>query len=235
MKNIFKIHKTGLIDYQKCWDIQKQLFDHVLQNKLQGKEESINHLILCEHPHVYTIGKNGNLSNLLVQENFLEQIQAKVYHIDRGGDITYHGPGQIVGYPIMNLEKAKIKIKDYIFLLEETIIKTLAYFGIEAGRIESATGVWYNDKVLGKKNKLCAIGVKTSHWVTMHGFALNVNTNLDYFSYINPCGFTDKGVCSMKTLLGNEIDIQTVINEILRNFEDCFQASFLPVEAFDNE
>ena len=166
-------------------------------------------LIFVEHPHVYTLGKSGSENNLLLDYIQLQAKEASFYRIDRGGDITYHGPGQIVGYPIFDLEVIKIGLKDYIYRLEEAIIRTVGEFGIQASRLEGGTGVWLDPEINGKARKICAIGVKASRYVTMHGFAFNVNTDLTYFNNINPCGFTDKGVTSLEKELGGMQDIES--------------------------
>jgi lipoyl(octanoyl) transferase len=211
----FKDYQT--IDYQTAWNNQEALFQKIIQAKKEGKPTyDLETVFLCEHPHVYTLGKNGQASNLLINEDFLKNINATFYKIDRGGDITYHGPGQLVGYPIIDLENHGNSLKGYIHNMEEAIIQVLAHFGIEGARLEGATGVWL-DVNSSKVRKICAIGVRASHFVTMHGFALNVNTDLTYFNYINPCGFVDKGVTSMQKELGRSIDMEEV-KGVFRNF-----------------
>ena len=207
----------GLMDYQEAWDYQEILFHDIKNAKVRNLDlplcESLpkmDFLLFCEHPHVYTIGKSGKIDNLLINENQLKEKGASVYHSNRGGDITYHGPGQIVGYPILDLEDFGHGIKSYIIDLEQSIINLLADYGIVGTRLEGATGVWLDINKPGKTRKICAMGVRASRHVVMHGFALNVNTNLDYFGYINPCGFTDKGVTSLQNELGKEIDIEEV-------------------------
>ena len=180
--------------------------------------------MLCEHPHVYTLGKSGAAANLLISDDFLKRIGATYHKIDRGGDITYHGPGQIVGYPIIDLEKFGVSLKGYIHKIEEMVIRTVAEYGIMGERLDGATGVWLDTKIPGKARKICAIGVKASRFITMHGFALNVNTNLDYFSYINPCGFVDKGVTSIERELGKIVDFDEVKKVIAKKFEEVFGA-----------
>ncbi len=189
--------------YAEAWEQQQTLFNNKIQAKMQGEKPSCD-FILVEHLPVYTLGKHGKESNMLLSEEALRNIGAQLYHIDRGGDITYHGPGQITGYPIFDLEQFGIGLKQYIFNIEEVIIRVLADYGIRGFRIEGATGVWVGN------NKICAIGVRASRYVTMHGFALNVNTDLRYFSYINPCGFTDKGVTSLQQELGRELPLDEV-------------------------
>ncbi len=189
--------------YAEAWKMQECLFHNKIQAKMRGERPSCE-FILVEHLPVYTLGKHGKESNMLLQEEALRQIGAELYHIDRGGDITYHGPGQITGYPIFDLEQLGVGLKQYIYNIEEVIIRVLADYGIQGGRVDGATGVWVGN------NKICAIGVRASRYVTMHGFALNVNTDLRYFSYINPCGFTDKGVTSLQRELGYEVPIEEV-------------------------
>ena len=212
MKNEVQYIDWGLIDYKEAWDKQTTLF-----NQLVDRKTSQQHFIFCEHPHVYTLGKNGQQNNLLIDPNFLDQIGATYYHIDRGGDITYHGPGQIVGYPILDLQRHNLSLKDYVHCLEEAIIRTLADYKIEASRMDKATGVWLD---VGGANprKICAIGVRAKQYVTMHGFALNVNTDLSYFSHINPCGFLDKGVTSLSQELQRPIDTEDIKRKIFRHF-----------------
>ena len=193
-----KFQNLGLIDFKKAWDFQEELFAGVLANRTNAVEKNLGYLLFCEHPHVYTIGKSGNNTNLLISDEMLKQIEATYYHINRGGDITYHGPGQLVAYPIFDIEALKINLKSYIDKLEEVIIETLSGFGINASRLDGATGVWLDVGKPGRERKICAIGVRASRYITMHGLAFNVNTNLDYFNYINPCGFVDKGVTSMQ-------------------------------------
>lgn len=215
-------HPLGMIDYKEGWDYQEKLFDEVIENKNKGVEPFTHHLIFCEHPHVYTLGKSGNENNLLVNYIQLQAKQASFYKINRGGDITYHGPGQLVGYPILSLEHLKIGVKEYIHLLEEVIIRTIEHFGLKGERLKGATGVWLETNHPQKVRKICAIGVRCSHWVTMHGFALNVNTDLSYFQYINPCGFTDKAVTSLEKELGNKIDFQQVSNIALKELLNVY-------------
>lgn len=198
----------GLIPYDRSWTHQTELFDALIAAKLAGLPYQ-NEIIFCEHPHVYTLGRSGRANNILLGEDQLKAIDATLYRIDRGGDVTYHGPGQLVCYPILNLEEFKLGLKEYIHLLEEAVIRVCATYGITADRMEKATGVWL-DVNLPSARKICAIGVRSSHYVTMHGLALNVNTNLHYFNYIHPCGFIDKGVTSLEKELGHKIDMQEV-------------------------
>ena len=220
----------GLIDYKEAWDIQEDRLALVVKEKLEagkaagnGSSSENQVVFFCEHPHVYTLGKSGQNQNLLIPDAFLEKINATFYRIDRGGDITYHGPGQIVGYPIIDLEALNIKVKDYVGGLEEMVIRTLADYGIKSGRLDAATGVWLDTGVPGKTRKICAIGVRVSRYVTMHGFALNVNTDLRYFQYINPCGYTDKGVTSMQQEAGRKIETGDVRKKLKEKFSEVFQ------------
>ena len=173
----------------------------------QGGHEYLNRIVFCEHPHVYTLGRSGKERNMLLSEGQLQRIGATYYHIDRGGDITYHGPGQQVCYPILNLEDFGLGLKEYVHLLEEAVIGVCASYGIVAGRVDKATGVWLEGDT-SRARKICAIGVRSSHYVTMHGLAFNVNTDLRYFSYINPCGFVDKGVTSLQKELGHDVPME---------------------------
>ena len=201
------------IDYKEAWDLQKSIFELRYQQKVDDV------FLLLEHPHTYTLGKTADEKNLVGNEEYLNKNKISVYDIDRGGDITYHGPGQIVGYPILNLAHFKKDIHWYLRTLEELIINTLAQLGLKAQRNKGLTGVWINNR------KICAIGIKTSRWVTMHGFALNVNTNLDYFNLIVPCGISDKGVTSISHELGNTIEQNNVINILISQFQDIFQVN----------
>ena len=208
-----KFIDLGKKDYKETWDYQETLFsqtvDKKIQNRKVGPEEQMpteNYLIFVEHPHVYTLGKSGELSHLLLDEKGLEEKEATFYKINRGGDITYHGPGQLVGYPILDLENFFTDIHKYLRLLEEAIILTLADYGIEAGRIEGLTGVWLDHIEQKNPRKICAMGVKSSRWVTMHGFAFNLNANLEYFGNIVPCGIADKAVTSLHLELGRPVD-----------------------------
>ena len=200
----------GVIEYGEAWNYQEERFNLLVDYKRnpQGKDFPGQHLLFCEHPHVYTLGKSGDEANLLIREEFLKKIKATYFKTNRGGDITYHGPGQIVGYPIVDLETLGIGLKQYITLLEEAIIELLHNHGITATQMDGATGVWLDVDHPVKARKISAIGVRSSRFITMHGFALNVNTNLDYFTYINPCGFETKGVTSMEKELGGPLDFE---------------------------
>jgi lipoyl(octanoyl) transferase len=221
--NQIEFKDLGLIEYSAAWDYQRLCFDKAWQDKKDKIENNPSqYLLFCEHSHVYTIGKSGNDGNLLVNEYQLKSYGATLFHIDRGGDITYHGPGQIVAYPIFDLQRMKIGVKDYVHKLEEVVIRTLEKYGINAGRLEGATGVWL-DSDTPKARKICAIGVKASHFITMHGFAFNINTDLNFFNYINPCGFTDKGVTSLSKELKKPINLEEVKQEVKSNFFKIFE------------
>lgn len=217
----FSYQDLGRIVYAKALDIQTEKFNALLAAKAKG-EKGRNELLFCEHDPVLTIGKSGKDSNLLIPEVRLQALGVSYYHINRGGDITYHGPGQITGYPIFDLETWHIGLKQYIYRLEETIIRFLALYGLKGERLEGATGVWLDPFVVGKARKICAIGVKSSRFVTMHGFALNINTDLNYFSLINPCGFTDKGVTSLAKELGKEQDFEEAKRQLVALFREVF-------------
>ncbi len=225
------VHFTdlGLIDYKEAWDFQEKLFGQVVKQKLANRDQPENqqvlpenHLVFCAHPHVYTLGKSGAESNLLVNEEQLHDLHATFYKINRGGDITYHGPGQIVGYPILDLDQFFTDIHKYLRFLEEVIIKTLAEYGIKGDRYEGYTGVWLDPTDPIKARKICAMGVRASRWVTMHGWALNVNSDLSYFSNIVPCGIDDKAVTSMEKELGHKIDEAEVKAKLKLHFEEMF-------------
>ena len=211
----------GLIDYKLAWEQQEAIFAEAVGRKL-NRQTAENLLILCEHPHVYTLGKSGKEQNLLLDQPRLREKNAAFVQTNRGGDITYHGPGQIVGYPIFDLESFGIGLKQYIFNLEESIINFLGTYNIESARLNGAAGVWLDAETKNAR-KICAIGVRSSHFVTMHGFALNVNTQLDYFNYINPCGFTDKGVTSMEKELGQKTDMENAKKRLRKEMEKVFE------------
>lgn len=224
----------GLKDYKETWDFQAVVFDELVNSKknasLKGDSGNNSHpgtLIFVEHPHVYTLGKSGIENNLLLDSMQLRSQGVTFYRTDRGGDITYHGPGQIVGYPIFDLEAIRIGLKDYIFRLEEAIIRTVGEYGIEAGRLIGGSGVWLDPEIKGKARKICAIGVKASRFVTMHGFAFNVNTDLAYFNNINPCGFTDKGVTSLSRELGKTQDIDMARSRVKENLREVFDLKWI--------
>lgn len=214
-------HDLKTIPYAQAWHYQQQLFDETLSLKAVGQPTQ-DHLIFCEHPHVITIGKHGKQENLLFDERLLDNRGVSLYHIDRGGDVTYHGPGQLVGYPVFDLENFGIGLRQYICNLEEIIIRLVALYGITAGRLAGAAGVWIDMDKPTQTRKIAAIGVRSSRYVTMHGFALNVNTDLSYFSLINPCGFVDKGVTSMGKELGYKVDMEEVKMRMKQLFEEVF-------------
>jgi len=218
-----KLHQNGLTDYKKAWEIQKKLFTGNFEIKTGKRRGSTsNHLFLLEHPHVYTLGNSGDERNLLLDKEMLKTKNASFYKVERGGDITYHGPGQLVGYPVFDLDKLNISIKDFVFNIEEMLIQTVARHGITATRLEGATGVWLDAGSKTKARKIAAIGMKISKKVSMHGFALNVNTNLDYFDYIIPCGLHDKGVTSLKKELNREISMEAVRSDLIEAFKEVF-------------
>lgn len=223
MRN-FNYEDVGIKDYKACWDYQEEILNSIVsQKKATGLPVRENRFLLVEHPHVYTLGKSGDENNLLVHGDFLKKIDAVFYKINRGGDITYHGPGQLVGYPIIDLEYYKIGVRQYIEKMEEAIIATIAEYGLEGSRKEDATGVWLDAEKPAKARKICAIGVRVSRFVTMHGFALNVNTDLRYFSYINPCGFLSTGVTSLERELGRKADMQEVKEIVKTKFDAIFE------------
>jgi lipoyl(octanoyl) transferase len=223
------VQDLGLKDYKETWEYQEALFKEIIDIKIKNRREDAglktpNHLLFVEHPHVYTLGKSGDFENLLVTEEYLEDIGASFYKINRGGDITYHGPGQIVGYPILDLENFFTDIHKYLRFLEEMVILTLAEYGIKAERSPGETGVWL-DVGTPFARKICAMGVRASRWVTMHGFALNVNTDLGYFDNMIPCGIRGKAVTSLNVELGKaEVNIEEVKEKLLKHFAQLFGA-----------
>lgn len=217
----------GTVDYKECWDYQQRIFDALVAAKGAESADAVQTLILCEHPHVYTLGKSGHEENMLINGDLLSRIGATYYRIDRGGDITYHGPGQLVGYPILDLDRLGLGLKEYIHALEEAIIETVAEYGIKGGCSEGATGVWLEPDEKGGLRKVSAIGVKSSRFVTMHGFSLNVNAHLEYFTYINPCGFTDRGVTSMEKELGEEVNMDGVKKVFCEKFAKIFKVHLI--------
>jgi len=226
------VQDLGPKDYKEAWDYQEVLFKGIFDLKAKNRKEkkalkTPNYLLFVEHPHVYTLGKSGDIKHLLLREQQLAQKEISFYRINRGGDITYHGPGQIVGYPILDLENFFTDIHKYLRLLEETMILTLKEYGISAGRSEGETGVWL-DAGTPFARKISAMGVRASRWVTMHGFALNVNTDLSYFNHIVPCGIKGKAVTSLSAEMGEkEISVAAVKEKILRHFSQLFEASFV--------
>ena len=224
-----QLQDLGLKDYKETWEYQESLFAAIIDIKIKNRREALgaqtpNHFLFVEHPHVYTLGKSGDLDNLLIPQDKLAAIGATFYKINRGGDITYHGPGQVVGYPILDLENFFTDIHKYLRLLEEMVILTLAQYGIKAERSEGETGVWL-DPGTPFARKICAMGVRASRWVTMHGFALNVNTDLGYFDHMIPCGIKDKAVTSMNLELGlKQVSTQEVKTSLLKHFLALFKA-----------
>jgi lipoyl(octanoyl) transferase len=229
---IFK--DLGVMDYKACWDYQEQLFNETIQQKItnrnllpQQQTQTPNYLLFVEHPHVYTLGKSGSEKNLLVNQTQLNEQHATYYKINRGGDITYHGPGQLVAYPILDLDNFFTDIHHYLRLLEETIILTLKHYGIESGRSKGETGVWLEVENELKARKICAMGVRCSRWVTMHGWGFNVNSNLNYFNNIIPCGIENKAVTSLNKELGHEVNMAEIKEKLKSNFATLFEAEFV--------
>lgn len=227
--------QLGLVDYQQAWDYQEKLFAETVALKIQNRKQPVeeqqltpNYLLFCQHPHVYTLGKSGEEAHLLLNKEQLEKADATYYKINRGGDITYHGPGQLVGYPILDLDNFFTDIHQYLRLLEEAVILTLRDYGIEAGRIKGLTGVWLDHIQQDNPRKICALGVKSSRWVTMHGFAFNVNTNLSYFGNIVPCGISDKAVTSLQHELGRELDMPEVEKLLGNHIANLFEMELIP-------
>ncbi len=236
MENITFQH-LHTIEYKQAWDLQEKYLaenleikkrnrDRELQARHDEKEETKQYFFLCEHLPVFTLGKSGHIENLLVNNEYLKQKGISFFKTNRGGDITFHGLGQIVGYPILDLEKIKPDIVLYMRNLEEIIIRTIAEYGIKGERSQGETGVWIDTTIPHKARKICAMGVKTSRWITMHGFALNVNTDLSYFDLIIPCGIQNKQVTSMQKELGHELNVQEVEEKIKKHFKDVFQVDF---------
>lgn len=232
MNKTVRLQDLGLKDYKETWEYQESLFNEILDLKIRNRREEINletpnHFLFVEHPHVYTLGKSGDFDNLLISEKQLAEKGATFYKVNRGGDITYHGPGQIVGYPILDLDNFFTDIHKYLRFLEEVIILTLADYGVSASRSAGETGVWL-DVGTPFARKICAMGVRASRWVTMHGFALNVNVDLGYFDNMIPCGIRGKAVTSLNVELGvSEVDADEVKNRIKKHFMSLFEAEFL--------
>ena len=225
-KNVL-LQDLSLKDYKETWDYQSELLQKIVDTKISNRRENTtkptkNHFLFVEHPHVYTLGKSGDFSNLLLNENQLKAKGATFYKINRGGDITYHGPGQIVGYPILDLENFFTDIHKYLRLLEETIILTIAEYGLKGVRSDGETGVWL-DVGTPFARKICAMGIRSSRWVTMHGFALNINTDLGYFDNIIPCGIRGKAVTSLEAELNKKVDVEEVKAKILKHFKALFE------------
>jgi lipoyl(octanoyl) transferase len=222
------------MDFKACWNFQESLFNDTVAQKITNRNlepqqqiETKNHLLFVEHPHVYTLGKSGDASHLLINDNQLEEKKATYYKINRGGDITYHGPGQLVGYPILDLDHFFTDIHKYLRLLEETIILTLDEYGIKAGRSKGETGVWLDEDNVFKARKICAMGVRCSRWVTMHGWGFNVNSDLNYFSNIIPCGIQDKAVTSLNKELGEEVDMIEIKEKLKKHFSVLFECKLI--------
>lgn len=222
-----ELHDLGLIEYGNAWQMQKELFHLAIQEKIDGKHPK-HHLLICEHPHVYTLGKSANQSNLLLSQAELKQKAIDVFDIERGGDITYHGPGQIVVYPIFDLEPMHLGVKKFVYNIEECIIRTLREYGIESERIDDRIGIWIG-KGSNNERKIAAIGIKCSRHITMHGLALNVNTDLGLFNNIIPCGIQDKAVCSMETELNRKIDMAELKQVLLQQFSSIFEIKLLSI------
>lgn len=239
----------GLMDYQSAWDYQEQLLQENVRRKSEAGSRRLevgviqsgiglqtsglntqNHLLFVEHPPVYTLGKSGNMENVLINEEMRSAKGIEFFRTNRGGDITFHGPGQIVGYPILDLEKFGTDIGKYLRNIEEVIILTLANYGIKAGRSPGETGVWLDPDIKGGERKIAAIGVRSSRWITMHGFAFNVNTDLSHFNYIIPCGISNKQVTSLEKELGGKIDFKEAKEKVKENFEKVFDVELLTVE-----
>ena len=224
------IHRLGLIDYKQAWDYQENLFKEIVDLKIKNRNEATNilpqnHLVFCEHPNVYTLGKSGKEDHLLLDKKGLLDNDVSFYKINRGGDITYHGPGQLVVYPIFDLEQFFTDIHKYMRLLEEAVIITLQEYGIIAQRMEGQTGVWLGVGSI-EARKICAMGVKSSRWVTMHGLGFNVNSDLRYFDHIIPCGISDKSVTSMANELGEKVDMKELSNKLLVNMSNLFEFTY---------
>ncbi|TAH25428.1 MAG: lipoyl(octanoyl) transferase LipB [Cytophagales bacterium] len=222
----------GLISYAQAFEFQSEVFNTIVSTKITNRDldpqlqvATSNYLIICEHPHVFTLGRSGKQANLLLNSLKLQEISAEFHQSNRGGDITYHGPGQMIAYPILDLDNFFTDIHQYMRFLEEIVIQTLANFGIIAGRIKGLTGVWLDYEHQHNPRKICAFGVKTSRWVTMHGLALNINTDLDYFNHIIPCGISDKSVTSIEKEIGKKINVNEVEEIFLQKFEEIFQAT----------
>jgi lipoyl(octanoyl) transferase len=222
-----ELHDLGLIEYGNAWQMQKELFHLAIQEKIEGKHPK-HHLLVCEHPHVYTLGKSANQSNLLLSQTELKQKAIDVFDIERGGDITYHGPGQIVVYPIFDIEQMHLGVKTFVFNIEECIIRTLRVYGIESERIDDRIGIWLG-KGTSNERKIAAIGIKCSRHITMHGLALNVNTDLGLFNNIIPCGIQDKAVCSMESELNRKIDMTELKQVLLDQFCSIFELKLLSI------
>lgn len=239
------VEDWGIIEYGEAWDRQEKMLEEALvlkrdYNNLPSESRAtppatVHHLILCYHPHVYTLGKSGHLENLLLNDARLSALGVSFYKTNRGGDITYHGPGQIVGYPLLDLEKFRTDLGWYMRSLEEVIIRTIAHYGLAGERLPGSTGVWLDTDNPAKARKICAMGVRCSRWMTMHGFALNVNTDLSYFGHIIPCGITDKGVTSIAAEIGKLVDEAEVKEHLYHAFGEVFNAEMLVATTLEKE
>ena len=235
INKIVKFIKLGYIDYKEAWDQQEEIFNSIIETKINNRKTgenntTENYVLSCSHPHVYTLGRSGDETNLLIDKEFVKKENLGFYKINRGGDITYHGPGQIVIYPIIDLENFFTDIHKYLRCLEEAVILTLKDLSIKSGRVEGLTGVWVNHRSKSPK-KICAMGVKTSRWVTMHGLALNVNTELKYFENIIPCGIQGKDVTSIEKEIGKKFDVEVLEKNLLRNLSKVFEFNFFEDES----
>ncbi len=224
----------GVMDFSTCWEYQENLFNKTVQQKITNRNSPIseqietkNHLLFVEHPHVFTLGKSGDVSNLLITEEEIHKKKASFYKINRGGDITYHGPGQLIGYPILDLDNFFTDIHKYLRLLEEIIILTLSDYGIKGQRSKGETGVWLDADDNLKARKICAFGVRCSRWVTMHGWGFNINSDLTYFKHIVPCGIKDKNVTSLSKELGHEVNIEDVKEKLMQHFSSLFDCDLI--------
>lgn len=227
-KQQVKYQDLGIIDYKSAWDYQEHLVKENIELKRSADPHAtINHLLFCEHPPVYTLGKNGKIDNVLLSEAEMEDKEIEFFRTNRGGDITFHGLQQVVGYPIIDLEKFYTDIGRYLRELEEAIILTIAEYGLRGERSKGETGVWIDAELKGKERKICAMGIRCSRWITMHGFALNVNTDLSYFNNIIPCGIQNKQVTSIEKELGNKVNFEEVKEKLMKNFEKVFNAEIV--------
>lgn len=238
MKQQVRFFDLGQVEYKPCWDLQETLLSFIVDKKMENRNLPADQhhapehfLLFCEHPHVYTLGKSGDEDHLLADDSDLANSGATFFKINRGGDITYHGPGQLVGYPVFDLDHFFNDIHKYLRFLEEAIILTCADYGLQCGRIPGLTGVWLDAEVKGRSRKICAFGVRCSRWVTMHGFAFNINTDLNYFGKIVPCGITDRGVTSLQQELGRYVDPEEVKVKVLLHMSELFNFAVLAGDA----
>ena len=229
MNNKIFFKDLGLRSYKEVWDLQEVLLKQNVDRKVKEETRSLtnHHLLFVEHPPVYTLGKSGKIEHVLINDAEMKEKEIEFFHINRGGDITFHGPGQLVGYPILDLDKFKTDLGWYLRSLEEVFIATMAEYGLKGDRSPGETGVWIDPDKKGKERKICAMGIKCSRWITMHGFAFNVNTDLRYFNYIVPCGIENKQVTSLEKELGRKLDMEEVKEKVKRNFEIVFNAVIL--------